>query len=124
MSPGNPGEERAVFESKPRGGRRGGSDAGPQSVGDLLMPTMARLGLKTRARHLQVMAVWAEVVGEMVAAHTNPSGLARGRLTVDTDSPAMGHQLHIQAQVIIDGINSRLGDTVVRDIRFRHQPEK
>jgi len=93
-------------------------------VGDLLIPTMARLGLKTRARHLQVMAVWEEVVGEMVAAHTTPSALVRGRLTVDTDSPAMGHQLHIQAQLIVDGINSRLGDSVVRDIRFRHQAER
>lgn len=114
-----PDDERPVLDSRPRGGRRR-EDVGPQSVGDLLVPMMAKLGLKTRARHLQVLGMWRDVVGDMVAEHTRPATLVRGRLIVDTDSPAMGHQLHLQAQLILDRLNERLGEPVVREIRFRH----
>lgn len=88
-------------------------------MADLLVPTLARLGHKTRARHLLLIRAWPEVVGEAVAAHATPSAYARGRLTVDSDSPAMGHQLRLQKQLIIDGLNQRLGEVVVRDLHFR-----
>jgi predicted nucleic acid-binding Zn ribbon protein len=89
-----------------------------------LIPTLSRLGLKTKARYVQILSVWPPVVGEMVAEHTNPTAFARGRLTVETDSPAMGHQLHLQRQTILEGINQRLGDRVVFDIHFRLAGDK
>lgn len=113
-------EDRPVLDFKPlRRSPRQGKDTGPVALSNLLIPTLARLGLKTKARYVQILSAWPAVVGEMVAAHTNPSGFARGRLTVETDSPAMGHQLHLQQQTILDGLNQKLGDTVVVDIRFR-----
>jgi predicted nucleic acid-binding Zn ribbon protein len=101
-----------------------GEDTGPVALSDLLVPTLARLGLKTRARYVQILSAWPVVVGEMVAAHTTPTAFARGRLTVETDSPAMGHQLHLQRQTIVDGLNEKLGDTAVADIRFRLAGDK
>lgn len=112
--------ERPVLDFRPlRRSPSRGQDAGPVLLSDLLVPTLARLGLKTRARYVQILSAWPAVVGEMVAAHTAPTAFARGRLTVETDSPAMGHQLHLQRQTILDGLNQRLGDTAVADIRFR-----
>jgi predicted nucleic acid-binding Zn ribbon protein len=117
--------DRPVLDFKPlRRSRRDVQDSSPVALTDLLIPTLARLGLKTRARYLQILGAWPGVVGEMVAEHTNPVALARGRLTVETDSPAMGHQLRLQRQTIVDGINQRLGDTVLLDIRFRLAAEK
>jgi hypothetical protein len=43
---------------------------------------------------------------------------------VETDSPAMGHQLHLQRQTIVDGLNQKLGERVVFDIRFRLAGDK
>jgi predicted nucleic acid-binding Zn ribbon protein len=111
-----------AFKPLRRSPRR--EDTGPVALTDLLIPTLSRLGLKTRARYVQILAAWRPVVGEMVAEHTNPSAFARGRLTVETDSPAMGHQLHLQRQTILEGINQRLGDDVVFDIRFRLAGDK
>jgi predicted nucleic acid-binding Zn ribbon protein len=99
-------------------------DSGPVALTDLLIPTLSRLGLKTKARYVQILGAWPPVVGDMVATHTNPTAFARGRLTVETDSPAMGHQLHLQRQTILDGLNQRLGDKVVFDIRFRLAGDK
>ena len=113
-----------TLEFKPqrrRGGRRR-EDHGPQRLSDLMVPTLARMGLKTRARHLQLIGIWPEVVGEHVADTTSVVSFSRGRVMVETESPAMGHQLHLQRQDIIDGINGRLGEAVVSDIRFRLAP--
>ncbi|HEY8740667.1 MAG TPA: DUF721 domain-containing protein [Candidatus Dormibacteraeota bacterium] len=111
-----------VFDSLPRSRRVVRGDDGPQPIGELIMPTLARLGLKTRARHLQVMGAWAGVVGDAVAAGAHPTAYNRGRVTVETDSPALGHQLHLQRQLIIDQLNEVIGDKVVTDIRFRMGP--
>ena len=117
--------DRPVLDFKPlRRSPSRGEDTGPQALSDLLVPTLARLGLKTRARYVQILSAWPAVVGEMVATHTTPTGFARGRLTVETDSPAMGHQLHLQRQTILDGLNEKLGDTAVADIRFRLAGDK
>jgi predicted nucleic acid-binding Zn ribbon protein len=117
--------ERPVLDFKPLRRSPGrGADTGPVALSDLLLPTLARLGLKTRARYVQILGAWPAVVGEMVAAHTTPTAFARGRLTVETDSPAMGHQLHLQRQTILEGLNQKLGDTAVVDIRFRLAGDK
>ncbi|MEA2682026.1 MAG: hypothetical protein QOK05_354 [Chloroflexota bacterium] len=113
-----------VFDFAPRRRRMPKEDNGPQAIGELIMPMLARLGLKTRARHLQVMGAWAGVVGDAVAAGANPVHYDRGRLTVDTDSPALGHQLQMQQQLIIDKLNAAIGDNVVTSIRFRMGPAK
>jgi predicted nucleic acid-binding Zn ribbon protein len=111
-----------VLDFAPRRRRVRQEDDGPQPIGELIMPMLARLGLKTRARHLQVMAAWPGVVGEAVAAGAHPTHYDRGRLTVETDSPALGHQLHLQQQLIIDKLNAAIGDNVVTSIRFRMGP--
>jgi predicted nucleic acid-binding Zn ribbon protein len=117
--------ERPVLDFKPlRRSRRDAQETSPVALTELLMPTLARLGLKTRARFVQILGAWPGVVGEMVADHTNPTAFLRGRLTVETDSPAMGHQLRLQRQTIVDGLNQKLGDSVVLDIRFRLAAEK
>ncbi len=117
--------DRPVLDFKPlRRAPSRGEDTGPVALSDLLVPTLARLGLKTRARFVQILSAWPVVVGEMVAAQTSPTNFVRGRLTVETESPAMGHQLHLQRQTIIDGLNQKIGDTAVVEIRFRLSGDK
>lgn len=121
--PGRDEDQGPVSEYKPRR-RRPGTGDGPVSLADLFVPTLARMGHRTRARHLQLVGVWPRVVGEMVAEHTNPVTFYRGRLSVETDSPAMGHQLHLQRQEIMEALNRELGQDLVIDIRFRLAGEK
>lgn len=111
-----------MFEFAPRRRIANRKDDGPQNIGQLIMPTLAKLGLKTKARHLQIMGLWAEVVGEAVAVGAHPTSYDRGRLVVETDSPALGHQLHLQQQTIIDQLNAAIGERVVTQIRFKLQP--
>jgi hypothetical protein len=118
------GDGGPVLSFKPRRRAARGEDSGPVPLSDLLVPTLSRLGLKTKAQFAQLLGAWSPVVGDMVAAHTSPIAFLRGRLTVETDSPAMGHQLHLQRQTIVDGLNKKLGERVVFDIRFRLAGDK
>jgi predicted nucleic acid-binding Zn ribbon protein len=113
-----------VLQFRPRRRRPGKQDDGPAELSDLIMPTLARMGLKTRARHMQLVNLWPGVVGEMVAEHTTVAAFYRGRITVETDSPAMGHALRVQRQDIMDRLNAELGFDLVADIRFKLQGEK
>jgi len=110
------------FSERPRTARRGGAGSGPRPVGDLLLPSLARLGLRGPALEAQVKAAWPEAVGAAVARETHCASFARGRLTVESSSPALSHQLTIQKQTIIDALNSRLGGALVRDVRYRLLP--
>ena len=120
-----PHDDRPALQFRPRGRRRSRKeDDGPAALADLMMPTLARMGLKTRARHMQLVNMWPGVVGDMVAEHTTVAAFSRGRMTVETDSPAMGHALHVQRQDIMDRLNQGLGTAVVADIRFRLAGDK
>ena len=55
-------DDAPVFEFAPRRRIANRKDDGPQNIGQLIMPTLAKLGLKTRARHLQIMGLWPEVL--------------------------------------------------------------
>jgi hypothetical protein len=59
-----------------------------------------------------------------VAEHTTVAGFYRGRMTVETDSPAMGHALLVQRQDIMERLNAELGFDLVADIRFKLRGEK
>ena len=112
-------EEAPVFDMMPRQRRVHRKDDGPQELSSLIMPTLARLGLKTKARYLQILGAWDGVVGENVAAGAHPTFFDRGRLQVETDSPALGHQLQLQSQMIVDRLNDSIGERVVTNIRFK-----
>ena len=110
------------LRERPRVARRGGKGDGPVRIGDLLVPSLTRLGLRGRALEAQVLANWPAAVGEMVAEESHCVAFARGRLTVETTSPALSNQLMLQKQTILDALNERMGEPVVRDVRFRLMP--
>jgi hypothetical protein len=115
--------QEPYLESKPRRRRRARDDhLQPEALSDLMLPMFAKLGLKTRARWIQINALWPGVVGAGVAAETTPAQFARGRLTVETTSPALSHQLHLQRMTIVKGLNDALHERVVSDIYFRLRP--
>jgi predicted nucleic acid-binding Zn ribbon protein len=84
-----------------------------------MVPALARLGLKTRARQVQVTLAWERVVGEGVARQSRVVNFARGKLTVETASPALSHQLRLQRLDIAARLNLAIGERVVGDISFR-----
>ena len=76
-------------------------------------------GAKNGLEH-GVAEVWAEVVGEEIAANTQPLQLRQGRLVVATSSPVWGQTLQLMSEQIQERLNRSLGEDAVREMVFRH----
>ena len=73
-----------------------------------------------------VLAVWPEAVGTMVAANAWPARIARdGTLHVNTSSSAWAFELGQLAPAILERLSEKLGERAPASLRFAvgHLPE-
>ncbi len=61
--------------------------------------------------------LWPEIVGPMLASHSEPSSMERGNLLVDVDHPAMAQQIHFLESKILAACIKRFHIHTVRRIR-------
>jgi predicted nucleic acid-binding Zn ribbon protein len=89
-------------------------------VADPLTKVMAALGLGDRIREDEIKRAWSEVVGEFLAAHSNPTAMQDRVLIVRVIQPTLLYEFdrNLKPQ-IIQKLRARFGASVVRDIKFR-----
>lgn len=80
---------------------------------DLLHRREARVRAKERLAAL----VWRECVGPFYAARTQVTGVSRGIMYVWCNSPALAHQLSLDAPEIAQRLNTELAGEYIREIR-------
>ncbi|MEQ1860342.1 MAG: DUF721 domain-containing protein [Chthoniobacteraceae bacterium] len=87
---------------------------------DPLAKVMAALGLGDRVREEEIRRVWRDIVGEFLAAHSNPAALQNGVLIVRVLQPTLLYELDRNSKPqIVQKLRARFGAKVVRDIKFR-----
>lgn len=91
----------------------------PISVGQAMGELIRELGIGKTLSEYGVITRWSEVVGERIAAVTQPERISQGVLYVAVSSAPWRAELTMRRKEIIDKINAAAGGTVVRDIRFR-----
>jgi predicted nucleic acid-binding Zn ribbon protein len=77
-------------------------------------------GVKPADAVAALTAAWPQVVGEEVAANSQPVQLKQGRLVVAVSSPAWAQTLQFLETTIAAGLNQRLGGAAVERVSFRH----
>jgi predicted nucleic acid-binding Zn ribbon protein len=86
-----------------------------------------RLKLDGSLREVAAVGLWAEVVGEQIAAATQAERVRDGVLHVIARSHTWAFELTFHREQILKGLNARLGGAVIQEIRFRpgliHAPE-
>ena len=90
-----------------------------QAVGALIGKTMAALGLGDRMKETEVIQAWKDVVGPFYGAHSLPSGLRDGVLTVRVLQPTVHFEMDRSKAQIVEKLRARFGSRVVRELRFR-----
>lgn len=94
-----------------------------QRLNQFLEPLMRRLDLYQPSRERMALLVWPDIVGPYVAPNTAAVGIKRGVLFVRTASSAWMTELSVgYRRAYIEKINHRLGEELVRDIRFLPPP--
>lgn len=91
----------------------------PTPLRILLPETLRALGLERPLKGASLEGLWPEVVGQEVAERTRPGPISRGRLTVLVADSVWLQQLTMLKPRLIEGLNRRLGEPLVRDLFFR-----
>lgn len=93
---------------------------GLQSLPQLLNSISNQESWRGRRQFQMLLACWPEIVGQVVAAQTRPTGLQRQVLQVATSSSAWAQNLAFERHTILAKLNARLEKELgpLSDIRF------
>lgn len=95
-----------------------GAGRDPKGIAEVMDTLTKRLGWNSPLAKSEMLASWAELVGEETAAHSSPVGIDEGVLTVSVDSTAWATQLRLMRSQIITHIVQRFPDAGIESIRF------
>jgi predicted nucleic acid-binding Zn ribbon protein len=91
----------------------------PRPAAPALRAALQRAAPKTRLAAVQ--AVWAEVVGEELAAAAQPVSERDGALLVTCADPVWAQELDLMQDRLLDALRGRLGEGAPRTLRFRSE---
>ena len=87
-------------------------------VSDLIDPALRGLGVRVQVREQQLRAALHDIVGPSLARMCRVDRLERGALVVATANTALSHQLQMDSATLIAVLNTRIGATAVKRLRF------
>jgi hypothetical protein len=90
----------------------------PTQISALLERWLSRKGLRAELLQYEILVRWPELVGDRLAAHTEPAIFKDGKLTVRVGSSAWLHELSFLRADVAQKINAGLGDERVTEIRL------
>jgi hypothetical protein len=91
----------------------------PQPVRSILEKTIKSLEIDVPLKTYSILGAWNEIVGESVAAHSQPHSIRNRILFVDVVHPTWMQQLQFLKPTLLEKINTFLGESLIQDIRFK-----
>ena len=89
-----------------------------KSIGELILKNLRAQGLETPLQQKRLIAVWPEVMGEMIAGYTQDLYIRNQTLNVRLTSHALRADLSLMKPEIVKKLNAAVGSQVIADIRF------
>lgn len=87
---------------------------------DALKSLVARLGLKDRVDEDSLRLMWADLVGEFLATHSQPDSLRQGTLIIRVLQPSVRYELEREWKSrVLARLQERFGKSRIRKIEFR-----
>lgn len=94
----------------------------PGLIGGDINRILAGLGSPPAPIITRIGDAWADIVGPVVAEHTQPGRIADGRLRVDADGAAWGSQVKWQEQAILASISELISESPIVGLVIRVRP--
>jgi predicted nucleic acid-binding Zn ribbon protein len=89
-----------------------------ERIGNPLRDLLQRLRLTEPLTGWRAVELWPSVVGERVAARTQALSFREGVVFVEVESAAWMNELTYLKRRLIRDLNEKLGEDLVRDIRW------
>jgi len=91
----------------------------PKPIADILMATLKQLGLGTKIKQHEVLDLWSQVVGDQIARVTSAESIREGKLFITVKHSAWRNELLFLKQELIQKINDKMNQEIIKDIIFR-----
>lgn len=85
-------------------------------IDELVELFLKQKGLYSQYKEQEARVLWKEVVGKMIASRTRSVSVANGVMFVKLASSVVKNVILMEKEGIIQALNKRLGDDVVKDI--------
>ena len=91
-----------------------------RSASDLMPKVLQTLGIDRRQSEAEIARVWNNLLDPTVAAHAQPSGIAKGTLFVTVDSHVwLDEIIRFRRREILQRLQHSFGKEMVKKISFR-----
>ncbi len=91
----------------------------PQPIRSILEQTIKSLEIDVPLKTYSILGAWSEIVGESVAAHSQPHSIRNRILFIDVSHPTWMQQLQFLKPTLLEKVNAFLGESLIEDIRFK-----
>ncbi len=90
----------------------------PQQIGGALQSILARIDHEGHFEIVRLVRLWPEVVGDAIARRTEVTGLKFHTAVVKVSGAMWIQELNLMKPQILERLRTRMGNDVVRDLRF------
>lgn len=90
-----------------------------RSTGEILNDTIRKLGLDSKIKSHQIWYIWDKVVGHHIANVAQPEDIKGKTLFVNVRDNIWLRQLKFLESMMVDKLNSTIGETVINKIYFK-----
>ena len=93
-----------------------------RDLGDALQDFLRQSGLSSQLKHLRLRKVWAESVGQEIAARTQVCSFRRGELKIEVDSSALRNEMQFYRQALLLDIREKIKRPFIAQLSFIVRP--
>lgn len=90
-----------------------------QTIGEVLSRFLKASQLENRIFEDRLAAIWQETLGDTIAAETDRIHLQNGLLFINLRSPSLRNELLMRRTAIMDILNEKLENKVIKQIIIR-----
>jgi len=91
----------------------------PKPLADILSTALKQLGLGTKIKQYELLNLWDQIVGEQIAKVTTAESIRDGKLFINVKHSAWRNELQYLKQELIQKINEKMNQEIIKDIIFR-----
>ena len=89
------------------------------TLGEAIRAYLKAMGLDKKLKEKALINSWEEVLGKAVARATTGIYIQKQVLFVQLNSSVIRHQLQMMKSGIVDALNKKAGEVLIRDIVFK-----
>lgn len=91
----------------------------PEDIGHIISQVIKKLDTKTHGQKEKIAQAWQSAIEPKAISHTRPVAVKKNVLTVEVDSSTWLYMLSLKKKNILENMGKSLGESKIKDIRFR-----